>query len=238
MYVYGKNVIRELLKSNTKIYEVFIAKNFDDKDIFNIIKEKRIKFSIKEKKYVDQLVDAFSQGIVAKIDEYNYKTLDYILREASNKEYPFIMILDQITDVNNFASIIRVCECVGVDGIIIPNNRSAEVNASVYKISSGALFNVNVCKVANIASAMKKLKDEGYWIVGTDLNTDYDYTDVDYKMKVGLVIGSEGKGIRENTRKNCDFLVKIPMVGEINSLNASVAAGILSYQIFNNRRER
>ncbi len=160
-----------------------------------------------------------------------------MINKTEEKEYPLIVMLDQITDVHNLASIIRVCECVGVDGIIIPKTRSAEVNAGVYKISSGAIFNVDICQVSNLNNAIKKLKEHNYWIVGSDLATDNDYTSIDYKMKTGLIIGSEGKGIRDTTRKSCDFLVKIPMVGKINSLNASVAAGILCYQIFNDRKE-
>lgn len=237
MYIYGKNVIEELLKTDLKIHEVYVTNDFNDKNITKLLKNKRISPIIREKKYVDDLVDTYAQGIVAKIDKYKYKSIEELMERASNKEFPLIIILDQLTDIHNFASIIRICECAGVDGIIIPNNRSAEVNAGVYKISSGAIFNVDICMVSNITNAIKKLKDNGYWIVGSDLQTDTDYTSVDYKMSVGLVIGSEGKGIRDNTRKQCDYLVKIPMVGTINSLNASVATGILCYEIFNGRKE-
>lgn len=237
MYVYGKNTIKELLLSGQNIHHIYVTKDFDDANIINLIDKKRINAEVKEKKYIDELVDAYAQGIVAKIEDYQYKDLDYLINKTKDKEYPLIVLLDQVTDVHNLASIIRVCECVGVDGIIVPKTRSAAVNAGVYKISSGAIFNVDICQVSNLNNAIKKLKDNNYWIVGSDLATDNDYTSIDYKMKVGLIIGSEGKGIRDTTRKSCDFLVKIPMVGKINSLNASVAAGILCYQIFNDRKE-
>ncbi len=236
MYIYGKNTIRELLISNKHAHHIFITKDFNDDEILNLIKKRRIEVEIKESKYIDGLVDSYAQGIVAKIENYEYKNIDYLIHKTADKEYPLIVLLDQITDIHNLASIIRVCECVGVDGIIIPKTRSAEINASVYKISSGAIFNVDICQVSNLNNTIKKLKDNNYWIVGSDLNTDNDYTSVDYKMKTGLIIGSEGKGIIDTTRKQCDFLVKIPMVGKINSLNASVAAGILCYQIFNDRK--
>ncbi len=237
MYVYGKNTIRELLLSDQKIYHIYITKDFNDRDIINLINKKRIEAKIEEKKYIDDLVGTYAQGIVAKIDDYNYKSIDYLINKTKDKEYPLIILLDQITDVHNLASIIRVAECVGVDGIIIPKTRSATINAGVYKISSGAIFNVDICQVSNLNNAISKLKEHNYWIVGSDLATDNDYSSIDYKMKVGLVIGSEGKGIRESTRKHCDFLVKIPMVGKINSLNASVATGVLCYQIYNDRKE-
>lgn len=237
MYIYGKNTIRELLISDTKVKHIYMVKEFDDLEILNLIKKKRITVEIQERKYIDELVQTHAQGVVAKVPDFEYKSIDYLVSKTKDKEYPLIVMLDQITDVHNLASIIRVCECVGVDGIIIPKTRSAEINATVYKISSGAIFNVDICQVSNLSNAIKKLKDNSYWIVGSDLETNNDYTSIDYKMKVCLVIGSEGKGIRNTTRKHCDFLVKIPMVGKINSLNASVATGILCYQIFNDRKE-
>ncbi len=237
MYIYGKNTIVELLKSDTKIFEVYVTKDFKHQEISDLLNRKRIRPIIKEKNYIDKLVGTYAQGIVVKIADYEYKSLDYIMNKVKDKDDALILILDQITDVHNFASILRVCDCVGVDGIIIPKNNSVNVNAGVYKISSGAIFNVDVCMVTNISNTLKKLKDNNFWIVGSDLNTNTYYTSVDYKMNVGLVIGNEESGIRDSTRKNCDYLVKIPMVGSVNSLNASVATGVLCYQIYNSRKE-
>lgn len=237
MYVYGKNVVNELLKTDLKIHNVLLTKQFDDQNLIKLLKTRNIKIEIKDKKELDNLVESNSQGIVASIDDYKYLNLNDVLDRQTKGEYGFVVILDQITDVHNFASIIRVCECVGVDAIIIPKTRSAVVTPSTYKISSGAIFNVDVCMVSNLNNAIDVLKKNGYWIVGSDLATDSSYDTVDYKMNVGLIIGSEGEGIRSSTRKSCDFLVKIPMVGKINSLNASVATGILCYQIFNQRKE-
>ncbi|MFV0499356.1 MAG: 23S rRNA (guanosine(2251)-2'-O)-methyltransferase RlmB [Bacilli bacterium] len=237
MLVYGKNVIYELLISNEKIQYIIMSKKFSDEKITNLIIKKGIKITIKEKNDIDDMLGTNTQGIIAKINDFQYKSLDDCIIKLKNKQYPLFIMLDQITDIHNLASIVRVCECVGVDGIIIPKTRSAQINADVFKISSGAIFNIDIIQVSNINNAIKKLKENDFWIVGSDLQTNNLYTNVDYKMKMCLVIGSEGKGIRELTRKHCDFLVKIPMVGKINSLNASVATGILCYQIFNDRKE-
>ncbi len=237
MYIYGKNTIVELLKSDTKIYEVFITKDFKHQEIRDLLNRKRIKPTIKEKNYIDNLVNTYAQGIVVKVAQYEYKSLDYLINKVKGKKDALILILDQITDVHNFASILRVCDCVGVDGVIIPKNNSVSVNAGVYKISSGAIFNVDVCMVTNVSNALRTLKENDFWIVGSDLNTKISYTSVDYNMNVGLVIGNEESGIRDSTRKNCDYLVQIPMVGSVNSLNASVATGVLCYQIYNSRKE-
>ncbi len=238
MYVYGKNTVLELLQSDTKIYHIYITRNFKHKTVEHLLKKKRIAFEIKEKSYIDNLVNNNAQGIVAKIDPYQYKSLEYLLKKVKDRQDSFFVILDQITDAHNFASILRVCECVGVDGVIIPKNNSATVTATTYKISSGAVCNVDICVVSNLSNTFKSLKEHGFWIVGSDLATDNDYTSIDYKMNVGLVIGNEETGIRTSTKKHCDFLVKIPMEGKVNSLNASVATGILCYQIYNNRKER
>ncbi len=237
MYIYGKNTILELLKSDTDVIEIFHTKEFKSSEILELIKKRRINVKIKEKNYIDKLAGTFAQGIVANINDYQYMSIEKLLNKIKNKKNALVLILDQITDVHNFASILRVCECVGVDGVIIPKNNSVSINAGVYKISSGAIFNVDVCMVTNISNCLRKLKDDGFWIVGSDLSTNTSYVDVDYDFNVGLVIGNEENGIRESTRKQCDYLVKIPMVGSVNSLNASVATGVLCYQIYNSRKE-
>ncbi len=236
MFIYGKNAVIELLNSDYKVLEIIFDCESNVEDIVESAKNKRITIKEERKKNLDKLVDSNSQGIVAKISEYRTFSIEDIV---SNKENGrgLIVILDQITDVNNFASIVRVCECAGVDGIIIPKDRSVKLNSAIGKISSGAIFYSKICVVTNLNQAIKKLKDYNYWVVAGDLQGQTSYTDVDYNMNVALVIGSEGKGIRESTRKSCDYLVKIPMFGEVNSLNASVSCGILTYQIINSREE-
>ena len=145
-------------------------------------------------------------------------------------------MLDHLEDVHNFGAIIRTCEAAGVDGIIIPSDREVLVNPTVIKTSVGTAYDVNIIKVVNLVDTIKLLKDNGYWIVGTSLMTDTDYKDVDYSGNICLVIGNEAKGMSHLVSKNCDYNVKIPMYGKTNSLNASVAAGIMIYEIIGNRK--
>ncbi len=236
MYIYGKNAVNELLKSDYKVKKIVISSSNDFNYICEIANKKKINVINDEKNNIDKLVDANSQGIAAEIEDFKKYTIENIV-DSKKSEHGLIVVLDQITDVNNFASIIRVCECAGVDGIIIPKDRSVTLSSSVGKISSGAIFNTKICTVTNINQALKKLKDLGFWVFAGDLQGNSEYTDVDYNLNVALVIGSEGKGIRDSVRKSCDFLLKIPMYGEVNSLNAGVACGILTYQILNMRKE-
>ena len=148
---------------------------------------------------------------------------------------PFIVILDHLEDPHNFGAIIRTCEAAGVDGIIIPKDRSVSVNSTVMKTSAGALNNMKICMVTNLNRCIDELKDKGIWIVGTDMTDSVSYDSIDYDMPVAIIIGSEGFGISRLVREKCDFVVNIPMKGKVNSLNASVAAGILIYKIFEKR---
>ena len=159
------------------------------------------------------------------VPDYEYCQLDDLIV----KEDPLLVILDHVEDPHNLGAIIRTCEAAGVDGIILPKNRSVEVNATVMKTSAGALEYVKIAQVTNIAQTMKELKRKGFWIVGTDMD-GMNYSDIDYKGKMALVIGNEGKGMSRIVKENCDFIASIPMIGKINSLNASVAAGIMIYE--------
>ncbi len=236
MYIYGKNAVLELLKSDYEVERIIACENSDLNEIVNLANKKKILVENSEKNTIDKLVDTHSQGIVAKIKDFKQYSLEDIVNNKKS-EYGLIIVLDQITDVNNFASIIRVCECAGVDGIIIPKDRSVTLSSSVGKISSGAIFNTKVCTVTNLNQALKKLKSLGYWVFAGDLQSDTEYSKMDYNLDAALIIGSEGKGIRDSVRKSCDFLMKIPMYGKVNSLNAAVACGILTYQIINMRKE-
>ena len=228
MYIFGKNVAREKINSGEKINKIYISDKFRDKEIFNLIKKKKIKYSIVPNKFLDNKVDGMHQGIIIDVDDVNTFDFDYI--KNIDKENPIIVMLDHLEDPHNFGAIIRTCEALGIDGIIIPNDRNVGINATVVKTSAGAIYNIPIIRVANLTSTIEKLKDIGYWIVGTDMSGE-NYKEIDYNMPVCLIIGNEGKGISDIVRKNCDYIASIPMIGKINSLNASVTCGIMLAEI-------
>ena len=177
-----------------------------------------------------------NQGVIAIVPPYNYCEVEEILEEAKRKnEMPFILILDGIEDPHNLGSIIRTAETAGVHGIIIPKRRAASVNSTVSKVSAGAVEYMKIARVNNINETIRYLKEQDVWICGTDMDTNTIYTKQDYKMPIAIVIGSEGFGMSRLVKENCDFLVKIPMKGKITSLNASVSAGIIMYEVVKNR---
>ncbi len=231
MYIYGKNVIRETLQNNKKINKVYICDNFNDKNIVFELQKRNIDIEYVTKRELDRIDDGLNQGIIAIVPDYDYVDL----KELLNNEKPFIVILDHLEDPHNFGAIIRTCEAAGVDGIIIPKDRSVEVNSTVMKISAGALNNMKICKVTNLNNTINDLKKRGLWIIGTDMTDSVPYSSVDYNMPLALVIGSEGFGMSKLTRESCDYIVNIPMKGKINSLNASVATGIMIYKILEKR---
>ncbi len=232
MLVYGKNVINEILNSNTKVYKAFLANEFDDNEILSKIDFKSIhKFHMDKNKLDKMCNNSTNQGIAFDIEEYKYLDFDVIKNDLNSS---FIVMLDSLEDPHNFGAIIRTCECAGVDYIIIPSRRSVSVNSTVYKTSSGALNNVKIVEVNNLSNTINKLKDLGYWIYASDADGK-NYTDFKYDNKTCLIIGSEGRGIKQIIRSSCDEIISIPMKGKINSLNASVSAGILIYEIIKYR---
>ncbi|MBR2678956.1 MAG: 23S rRNA (guanosine(2251)-2'-O)-methyltransferase RlmB [Bacilli bacterium] len=230
MLVYGKNVARDLIKKNKNIRKIIIQDNFDDKEIISLIEKNKFNVETKSKKEIDNLCSGLHQGIILDIPDYQYSELDDLLNEE------IIVILDHLEDPHNLGAIIRTCEAAGIKGVIIPKDRQVGVNATVMKTSVGTLDNVNVAVVSNIVNAIEKLKKNGFWIVGTALENSTDYREINYDGKIALVIGNEGAGISALVSKKCDFLAKIPMYGQTNSLNASVAAGIMIYEIIRNRK--
>ena len=233
MYIYGKNVAKEKLNSNEQITKIYLSDKFNDKDIFNLIKERNIKYSIVSNKFLDSKVDGLHQGIVIESPDVDLFDFEYI--KKVNKKNPTIVMLDHLEDPHNFGAIIRTCEALGVDAIIIPKDRNVTVNATVVKTSAGAIYNMPIIAVANLLSAINKLKDIGYWIIGTDMSGD-DYTKIDYNMPICLIVGNEGHGMSKILKDNVDFMAKIPMVGKINSLNASVSLGIVLSRIVSGDR--
>lgn len=232
MYIYGKNVAREKINSGEKINKIFLAEKFNDRELINLIKEMKIKYNIVPSKYLDNKVEGLHQGIILEVDDV--ETFDFNYLKKITKDKPILVMLDHLEDPHNFGAIIRTCEALGIDGIIIPNDRNVGVNSTVVKTSAGAIYNMPIIRVANLGATMNKLKDMGYWLIGTDMDGE-DYTKIDYDMPVCLVIGNEGKGMGKVVRDNCDYIAKIPMVGKINSLNASVSCGIVLAQIVNSR---
>ena len=233
MYIYGKNVAVEKINSNEKINKVYLSDKFNDKDIFKLIKEKKIKYTIVPNKVLDNKVQGLHQGIVIEVDDIETKSFDCI--KEIKKTNPTIIMLDHIEDPHNFGAIIRTSEALGVDAIIIPNDRNVAITATVVKTSAGAIYNMPIVRVANLGVAINKLKDLGYWIIGTDMQGE-DYTKIDYNMPICLIIGNEGHGMSKIIRDNCDFIAEIPMIGKINSLNASVSCGIVLSRIVASNR--
>lgn len=229
MLVYGKNSCEEILKNNKNIKKLYLDKNFKDNNIFLLIEKLNIHPFFVSKFELDQLAEGNHQGIIVDVGEYKYSDIDDIIRENG-----LIVMLDHIEDTHNFGAIIRTCEAAGVDGIIIPKDRSVSVNSTVMKTSSGAAVNMKICMVTNLNQTINYLKDKGYWITATEMNGE-NYTNVDYKDSTCIIIGNEGKGVSELVKKSSDFIVSIPMTGKINSLNASVALGILVYEVVRQR---
>lgn len=232
MKVHGKNVLKELLRSGEEIIKVYMSKNFNDEEIITEIAKKKIETKIVDNFWLDKVANKAHQGIVAEIKDFEYCDVDNLVFET-NKKYPLIVMLDHLEDPHNLGAIIRTCEAAGVDGIIIPKDRSVEVNSTVMKVSAGALPYVKIALVTNLVSTLKMLKKQGYFVVGTD-GEGTSYHDIDYKMKTVLVIGSEGNGMSRLVKEECDFIASLPMNGQVNSLNASVAAGIMIYEIIKN----
>lgn len=225
MYIFGKNVANEYLKEKKKIKKIFLAKNFKEDLPFG-----NIPITYLEKYEMDQMVNGLHQGIILEVEDYKYASLDDFIDEENS----LVVILDHLEDPHNFGAIVRTCEAAGVNGIIIPKDRSVEVNPTVIKVSTGATENMNIARVTNIVQTIKELKENGYWIIGTDMQgTDYDK--IDYRGKIAIIIGNEGSGMSRLVKENCDFIATIPMIGKTESLNASVSTGIIIYEAIKSR---
>ncbi len=236
--IYGKNVIDALLISDVKVDEVFVAKGSKEESKYEkAFAEKGFKVNRKSKQFLDELAKGGNhQGVLAIINKYNYCEISDILAEAKNKgEKPFIIVLDKIVDVHNLGAIIRTANLVGAHGVIIKKDGGASVNATVYKTSSGALFSSKIARVTNISRAINELKRNGVWVYASSMEGGAMY-DCDFKDGTALVIGNEGKGVSDLVKKNCDMTVSIPMKKtEVDSLNGSVAASVLMYEVFRQR---
>ena len=235
----GRNPVIEAIKNDREIDKIMIsnsAKEGSIKKIIAMAKEKNLVVQYVDKNKLDEISTSHAhQGVIAQVSEYKYYELDELIASAKEKsEHPFFIILDEITDPHNLGTIIRTADAVGAHGVIIPKRRSVHITPTVAKASAGAVEYVPVCKVTNIVNTIKKLKEECLWIAAADMDGQPFY-EQDLTGPIGLVIGSEGFGISRLVKQNCDFTVKMPMVGNVTSLNASVAGGILLYEIFRQR---
>ena len=239
--VEGRNAVLELLESGKDINKIFVAKGEKHGSINKIIaiaKERRVIIVEKDRKQLEEMAGTENyQGVIAIVPPFEYSEISDILETAKErKEDAFVLILDGIEDPHNLGSIIRTAETAGVHGIIIPKRRAVAVNSTVNKVSCGAAQYMKIARVTNISDAIEELKRAGLWICGTDISTDKYYYNQDLTGPLAIVIGNEGKGMSDKVKKNCDFLVKIPMKGKIESLNAAVSTGIVVYEAVKQRK--
>lgn len=238
--IIGRNAVIEVLKSDRTIECIYVSKGELEGSIkvaLGLAKERGAVIKEVDRRKLDTMCDGLNhQGIIARVTPFKYCEVNDILEYAKSKEeQPFIVILDEIEDPHNLGSIIRTAELCGVHGIVIPKRRNVGVTSTVYKCSAGAIEHMKIAKVTNINSTIDMLKQQGIWIYGADIEgKDYSYN-TDFSGACALIIGSEGKGISNLTLKKCDLLVKIPIIGKINSLNASVAGGIMMYEVLKGR---
>ncbi len=240
--VEGRNAVIELLESGKDINKIFITRGERHGSIHKIIsmaKENKVIIVEKEKKQMEEMAQTENyQGVIAIVPPYEYVEVEDILQEAKTRgEDPLVLILDGIEDPHNLGSIIRTAETAGVHGVIIPKRRAAMVNSTVNKVSAGAVQHMKIARVTNLSDTIEMLKKEGLWICGTDIDTSTYYYNQDLTGSIGIVIGNEGNGMSPKVRKNCDFLVKIPMKGKVTSLNASVSTGIVIYEAVKQREK-
>ena len=234
----GKNPVLEALRAGRPINKILLAKGTEtNQEIINIATAKGIPIQWVERQLIEQKIETKAhQGVLAMASPIGYVDIDDILEIAKKRqEDPFLLLLDHLEDPHNLGAILRTAEAAGVHGVIIPKRRGVSVNSTVAKTSAGAVEYVPIARVANLVQTMEKLKQAGCWIVGTDQDAQEDHYKADLKGPLVVVVGSEGKGIGRLVKENCDFTVRIPMTGKLNSLNASVAASIIMYEVYRQR---
>ena len=235
--IVGRHAVKSAAQSDREINKVYIQEGINKqqiKPILDILKERKIMVQQVPKSKLDQMSDVPHQGIAAQISPYEYTELEDFLETVQGK-LATVMILDGLEDPHNLGSIIRTADAIGVDGVIIPKHRSVTLNSTVVKASTGAIEHVPVMRVTNLAQTIDRLKEAGFWVCGTDAKKSVDYRKMDAGMPLAIVIGSEGEGMSRLVKDKCDFLVHLPMIGHVNSLNASVAASLLMYEVYRKR---
>ncbi|MCP8618065.1 23S rRNA (guanosine(2251)-2'-O)-methyltransferase RlmB [Salirhabdus salicampi] len=237
-WIVGRNPVMETLKSDRSVNKVFILDNMKPQaaqQIQRLARDRGVLVQKVPRKKLDQ-IGKQHQGVAASIAAYQYAELDDLFQRASSEgEEPFFVILDELEDPHNLGSIIRTADAVGAHGIIIPKRRSVQLTQVVAKTSTGAIEHIPVARVTNLSRTIDELKDRNVWVVGTDATGKEDYRQMNGDMPIALVIGSEGKGMSRIVKEKCDWLVRLPMVGKVTSLNASVAASLLMYEVFRKR---
>lgn len=235
----GKNPVLEALRSDRDMNKIWIAEGVQKKgltELLQLAKEKGVLVQYVPKKKIDGLTDANHQGIAAAVAAYQYAELEDLFTAAEKRgEDPFFLLLDELEDPHNLGSILRTADAAGVHGVIIPKRRAVGLTAVVAKASTGAIEHVPVVRVGNLAQTVEELKDRGVWIAGTDAKGASDYRQMDASLPLAVIIGSEGKGMSRLLREKCDFLYQLPMKGHVTSLNASVAASLLIYEVYRKR---
>lgn len=237
--IIGKNPVLEAIKSGRTIHKILLSDAINkrvEQDMMKQAKKNKVIVQKVPRKKLDQLTDGSHQGVLAYVSNYSYFTIDDILQNAANRqEIPFIMLLDELEDPHNLGAILRTADAAGAHGIIIPKRRSALLTQTVAKASAGAIEHIPVARVTNIGRAIDYLKEKHIWVVGTDETGEKDYRTLDGQTAIALVIGNEGNGMTRLVKEKCDWLIQLPMQGNIPSLNASVAASLLMYEIFRKR---
>ncbi|QWU06749.1 23S rRNA (guanosine(2251)-2'-O)-methyltransferase RlmB [Heyndrickxia coagulans] len=238
-YIAGKNPVLEALRAGREINKIWIAEGSQKgatKQVMELARERKVAVQFVPKKRIDQVADGAHQGVLALVAAYRYaKTGDMFKLAKERNEHPFILILDELEDPHNLGSILRTADAVGAHGVIIPKRRSVALTATVAKASTGAIEHIPVARVTNLSQTIVGLKQQGLWIAGTDASGTTDYRQMDADLPLGLVIGSEGRGMSRIVKEACDFLIRLPMAGHVTSLNASVAAGLLMYEVYRKR---
>ncbi|TMW70008.1 23S rRNA (guanosine(2251)-2'-O)-methyltransferase RlmB [Alteribacter natronophilus] len=239
-YIAGKNPVIEALKAKRPVNKIWVAEGSQKgqmNKVTELAKTMKVNVQFVPKRKIDQMTGGTQhQGVVAQVAAYEYSDMDDLFAAAEKSgEAPLFLLLDELEDPHNLGSILRTADAVGAHGVIVPKRRSVGLTQTVAKASTGAIEHIPVARVTNLARTMDELKDRGLWFVGTDASGKEDYRQTDFTMPTGLVIGSEGKGLSRLVKEKCDFLVRIPMAGHVTSLNASVAAALLMYEVYRRR---
>lgn len=237
MIVYGKNVFSQIQERPDEIQEIYIQENLRDKKVLDAVNRlKRVKVNRVSRAVLDKLSDkGVHQGIVARVKDIDLVSLENLIELAKKQEHPLLVALDELQDPHNLGAILRTCDAAGVSGVLMTKHNSATLTSAAIKASTGAAYTVPMAVVANMAQALEKCKEAGFWIAGTAFEGAKDYREGMVDVPLVLVIGNEGKGISRNVLKHCDYKVKLPMKGTVQSLNASVATAILLYDIQSRR---
>ncbi len=234
--IYGKNLVLQRLKEARQISIMYLQEGLQQQQFMNEAKKAKIKVEIVSRKKLDSLAKGGKhQGVVCEIDDYKTVSVEKIVNSVPEDKLGLIVMIDQLEDPHNLGAILRTCDAIGADGVIIKKNNSVGLNATVAKVSTGAIETVPVAEVTNLSQTLEYLKTMGYWIYGSDAENSKDYRSFSYDTPMVLVLGSEGKGISRLVKEHCDQMVRLPMLGEVTSLNVSVACGVLLYQIHQKR---